>query len=75
MMNSLRIICNYIIDEFGKRDILTGEAVHNLGTGYMEAEYITCEYYKEKGMQKDHINFWCRQAEFLITSRALSLTH
>ena len=30
-----RIICNYIRDAFGKRDILPEEAVHNLGTGYM----------------------------------------
>ena len=31
----LIIICNYIRDAFGKRAILPGEAVQNLGTGYM----------------------------------------
>ena len=35
MMTSLRIVCSYIRDAFGKRDILSEEAVHNLGTGYM----------------------------------------
>ena len=38
---SLRKICNYIIDSFGERDILSEEAVHNLGIRYMEAEYGT----------------------------------
>ena len=38
-LTSLIIICNYIIYAFGKRAILPEEAVHNLGTGYMEAEY------------------------------------
>ena len=38
MLTSLRIIFNYIIDTFGKNDILYEEAVHNLGTGYMVAE-------------------------------------
>ena len=38
-LTGLRIIYNYIIDAFGKRDILTEEAVYNVGTGYMEAEY------------------------------------
>ena len=36
-LTSLRIICNYIRDAFGKSAILPEEAVHNLGTGYMEA--------------------------------------
>ena len=49
-LTSWRIICNYIIDEFGKRDILPEEAVHNLGTGYMQSEYRTYEYDKDKGM-------------------------
>ena len=35
---SVIIICNYIRGTFVHRDILTQEAVHNLGTGYMEAE-------------------------------------
>ena len=35
---SVIIICNYIRGTFGHRDILPQEAVHNLGTGYMEAE-------------------------------------
>ena len=47
---SLIIIWNYIRDEFGKRDILPEKEVHNLGTGYMEAEYGTYEYENEKGM-------------------------
>ena len=34
-LTSLIIICNYIRDAFGKRAILPGEAVQNLGTGYM----------------------------------------
>ena len=41
MLTSLRIICNNIRDELGKRTILPEEAVHNLGTGYMDAEYGT----------------------------------
>ena len=45
-MTSLRIICNYLRDAFGKRAILLEEAVHNLGTGYMETEYRTYEYKK-----------------------------
>ena len=47
-LTSLRIICNYIRDTFGKSAILPEEAVHNLGTGYMGVEYGTYEYYKEK---------------------------
>ena len=31
-LTSLRIICNYIGDTFGKRDILHEEEVHNLRT-------------------------------------------
>ena len=42
----LRIICNYIRDTLGKNTILPEEAVHNLGKGYMEAEYGTYEYEK-----------------------------
>ena len=37
MLTNLKIICNYIRYLFGKRAILPEEAVHNLGTGYMEA--------------------------------------
>ena len=40
-LTSLRIICNYIRDAFWKRVILPEETVHNLGTRYMEAEYVT----------------------------------
>ena len=65
MLTRLIIICNHIRYAFGKRDILPEEAVQNLGTGYMEAEYRTYEY--EKDMEKGHINFWYIQAEFLIT--------
>ena len=54
----LRIICNYRTDTFGKRATLPEEAVHNLLTGYMEAEYGTYEYEKEKGMEKYHVEFW-----------------
>ena len=52
MLNRLRIICNYIRDAFGKRDILPEEAVHNLGTGYTEEEYGTYDHEKEKGMEQ-----------------------
>ena len=41
---SLRIIWNDIRDTFGKHDILPQEAVHNLGTGYMESECVKYEY-------------------------------
>ena len=56
ILTSLRIICNYKIGSFGKHAILPEEAVHNLGTGYMEAEYGTYEYEKDKGMEKEHVN-------------------
>ena len=46
----LRIICDYIIDAFGKCDIFPEEVVHNLVTGYMEEEYGTYEYDKVKGI-------------------------
>ena len=49
--------------------------MHNLGKGYMEAEYGTYEYEKEKGMEKEHIHFWYMQADFRLTSRELSLTN
>ena len=65
----LRIIWNYIRDAFGKRAILPEKAVHNLGTGYMEAEYKNYENEKEKGVENDHINFWYSQADCLLTSR------
>ena len=42
-LTSLRIIRNYIRDAFGKRAILP-ESLHNLVTGYMEAEYGTYEH-------------------------------
>ena len=38
-LTSLKIICNYIRDALGKRDILPEEAVYNKGTGYMETDY------------------------------------
>ena len=41
---SLIIICNCIRDSFGKHDILPEEGVQNLGTKYMEAEYVIYEY-------------------------------
>ena len=44
IMNSLRIIYNYIRYAFGKRNILSEYVVHNFGRGYMEAEYVTYEY-------------------------------
>ena len=50
-LTSLRIICNYIRYAFGRSAILPEEAVHNLGTGYIEAEYGTYEYEKDKGME------------------------
>ena len=50
MLTSLRIICNYKRDAFGKRAIFPEEAVHNLGTGYMDSEYGTYEYEKDKGI-------------------------
>ena len=50
MLTSFRIICNYIRDSFGKCAILREEAVHNLGTRYMEAGYRTYEYEREKGI-------------------------
>ena len=46
MLTRLRIICNYIRDVFGTRAILPEEAVHNLGTGYIDAEYGTYAYEK-----------------------------
>ena len=52
ILTSLRIICNYTRYAFGECDILPEEAVHNLVTGYMEAEYRTYEYEKDKGMEK-----------------------
>ena len=57
-LTSFRIICYYIKHLFVKRAILPEEAVQNLGTGYMEAEYRKYEYEKEKGMEKENINFW-----------------
>ena len=56
-LNSLRIIYNYIRDAFGELDISSEEAVHNLGTGYMEAEYVTYEYKNWKGMGNFCIDF------------------
>ena len=66
-LTKFRIICNYIRDAFGKSDILTEEAVKNLGTGYMRSEYGTYEYEKDKGTEKDHINFWYRKADCILT--------
>ena len=42
-------IYNYIRYAFGKRDILPEEAVHNLGRCYIQSEYGTYEYDKDKG--------------------------
>ena len=42
----LKIICYYIKDTFGKLAILPEEAVQNLGTRYMEADYGMYEYEK-----------------------------
>ena len=66
MLTSLRIICNYRRGTFGKRAILPEEELHNLGTGYMVAEYGTYEYEIEKGMEKEHINFWYIQADCIL---------
>ena len=49
--------------------------MHNLGTGYMEAEYGTYEDEKEKGMEKEQINLLYRQAGCLIILYVLSLTN
>ena len=41
----------------------------------MEEEYGTYEYEKYIGIKKDHINFWYRQYNCLITSHVLSLAN
>ena len=71
-LTSLRIICNHIRDAFLKCAVLPEEAVHNLGTGYMETEYRTYKYEKGKGMGmgKQHIYFCYIQTDCLLTSRA-----
>ena len=74
-LTSLIIICNYIRDEFWKRAILPEESVDNLGTGYMEAEYGKYEYEKEKGTEKEHINFCYVWDDCLLASRTLPLTN
>ena len=74
-LTSLIIICNYIIYAFGKRAIIPEEAVHNLGTWYMEAEYRAYEYGKEKVTEKDNIEFWYRQPHYILTSLALLQTN
>ena len=33
----------------------------------MEAQYRKDEYEKEKGMEKDHIKFWYKQADRILT--------
>ena len=43
-MTRLRMIFNYIRDSFGRRVILPEEAVHNLVTENMEAEYGSYKY-------------------------------
>ena len=68
ILTSLIMIWNYIRDAFGKRAILPEKSVHNLGTGYTEVEYVTYEYEKEKGMENEHIKFWYRQADCILTS-------
>ena len=65
-LDSLRIIWNYIRDPFGDPAIFPVETVHTLGTGYMEVEYGTYEYEKENDMEKEGINFWYRQYDFLL---------
>ena len=37
--------------------------MHNLGTGFMESDYITYEYEKEKRMENECINFCHRKAD------------
>ena len=32
----------------------------------MEADYRTYEYERDKCMKKGHINFWYRQADFIL---------
>ena len=41
--------------------------MHNLETEYMEAEYVTYEYDKEKGTEKDNIYFWYIQDGCILT--------
>ena len=41
---------HFMIYALVKHAILPEESVYNLGTGYMEAEYGTYEYEKEKGL-------------------------
>ena len=56
----------YKIFIWGACYYLPEEAVNNLGTVYMEAEYITYEYEKKKGVVNEPITFCYRQAEFLL---------
>ena len=65
-LSNLRIIYNYIIYAFGKCAILNEDAVNNLGTGYTEAECGTYEHEKDKGVGKEHIDFWCIQTNCLL---------
>ena len=39
----------------------------NLGTGYIEAEYVAYEYENDKSTEKEHIHFWCGQYDYIIT--------
>ena len=75
ILTCLSIICNNRRYAFEKRDILPEEEVHNLGTGYMVAEYGTYEYEIEKGTENNNINFWYIQAECLLTTHTFSLTN
>ena len=75
MLTSLKIICNYIRDSFRKFWCLPKEAVHNLRTGYMKADYGTYAYEKEKSIEKEHINFWYIQSSCLLTLCTLPLTN
>ena len=69
-MTILRIICNYIIDTFGKCSILPEEAMHNIGKGCMEEEYGRYEYENDKGMEHYCISFWYIYVDCLITFEA-----
>ena len=46
--------------------------MHNVETGYMDVEYRTYEYDKEKGIEKEHINIWYRKDEFIL---AFEISH
>ena len=70
-LTSQRIICNSIREVFGKYDILPEGAVHNLGTGYMEADYGTYKY--EKGLKNYCIQLFYGKADCLIALEVYQL--